>query len=216
MKELTKRQEEVLSFIRNCINTRYPPTIREIADHFDISVKGAYDHLAALKKKNRIRMDRRGPRTIEIINAQDKNELSDFVKIPVLGYVAAGIPINAESNQDGTVCIHCSMLKRGGDYYALRVQGDSMIGAGIMDGDIAVIQQTSIAENGEIVVVQVNDNTTLKRFYHENSRVRLQSENPAYQPIFSSLENIRILGRMVHLSRSYGGGGGGGVMATSP
>jgi repressor LexA len=202
MKELTKRQGEVLSFIRNCINTRYPPTIREIADHFDISVKGAYDHLAALKKKNRIRMDR-GSRTIEVINIQDEQEPSDFVKIPILGYVAAGIPINAESNRDGTVCIHCSMLKRGGDYYALRVQGDSMIGAGIMHGDIAVICQASIAENGEIVAVQVNDNMTLKRFYHENSRVRLQSENPAYQPIFSSLENIRILGRMVHLSRSY-------------
>jgi repressor LexA len=176
--------------------------VREIAEHFNISVRGAYDHLAALKKKNRIRMDR-GPRTIEIINTADEEDPSSFMEIPILGYVAAGIPINVESNWEGTIPVLRSMLKGEGDYYALRVQGDSMTGAGILEGDIAVIKQTSLAQNGEIVVVQVNDNTTLKRFFHESSRIRLQPENPAYQPIFSNLENIRILGRLVHLSRSY-------------
>jgi repressor LexA len=202
MKELTKRQWEVLAFIKNCIDARYPPTVREVADHFNISVKGAYDHLAALKKKGRIRMDR-GPRTIEIINRQKEKEPSDFLDVPILGYVAAGIPINTESNWEGTIVVHRSVLKGGDDYYALRVQGDSMTGAGILDGDIAVIKQTDTAQNGEIVVVQVNDSTTLKRFYNESSRVRLQPENPAYVPIFSELENIRILGRLVHLCRSY-------------
>jgi repressor LexA len=202
VKELTERQREVLSFIRKCINAHYPPTVREVADHFDISVKGAYDHLAALKKKGRIRMGR-GPRTMELIKGQDDEDPSDMVEIPILGFVAAGIPVNVESNWDGTVSVHRSELKERGDFFALRVRGDSMTGAGIMDGDTVVIKQTNIAENGEIVVVQVNDNTTLKRFYHEASRVKLLPENEAFTPIFSSLRDIRILGRLVYLVRSY-------------
>jgi repressor LexA len=203
VKELTERQREVLSFIRNCINTHhYPPTVREVADYFDISVKGAYDHLSALKKKGRMRMGR-GPRTIELIKVKDEEDSLDFVDVPILGAVAAGIPINVESNMEGTISVHSSILKNGNDYFALRIQGDSMTGAGILDGDIAIIKQTNIAQNGEIVVVQVNDNTTLKRFYYESSRVKLQPENPAYQPIFSNLENVRILGLLVYLVRSY-------------
>jgi repressor LexA len=202
MKELTGRQREVLSFIRKCINDHYPPTVREVADHFDMSVKGAYDHLAALKKKDRIRMGR-GSRTIELVRAQDEKDPSDFVEVPILGYVAAGIPINVESNWDGTVLVHRSALKGGDGCYALRVKGDSMVGAGIMEGDIVIIRQTNVVQNGEIVVVQVDDSTTLKRFYQESSRVRLQPENSNYQPIFSTLESIHILGLLVHLIRSY-------------
>jgi repressor LexA len=144
--------------------------VREIADHFGISIKGAYDHLSVLKKKNRIRM---------------------------------GSPLNGESNREGTILVPRSMIKEEGVYFAPRVQGDSMNGAGILDGDMAVIRQTELARDGEIVVVQVNDTAALKRFFQESSRVRLQSENPACRPIYSSLENIRILGRLVHLSRSY-------------
>jgi repressor LexA len=204
MKELTERQREVLSFIRNCINIRhYPPTVREVADHFDMSVKGAYDHLAALKKKGRIRMGR-GPRTLELIRVKDEEDLAEFVNIPILGSVAAGIPINVESNWEGTVQVSRAVLKgEDGSHFALRVKGDSMTGAGILDGDIAVIKQADLAENGEIVVVQVNNNMTLKRFYLESSRVKLLAENSAYRPMFSSLENTRILGRLVYLVRSY-------------
>jgi repressor LexA len=202
MKELTERQREVLSFIRKCINAHYPPTVREVADHFDMSVKGAYDHLAALKKKGYIRTGR-GSRTLELIKARDVEDPLDFVDVPILGTVAAGIPINVESNWDGTVSIHRSILRDDGEHFALKVHGDSMIGAGIMDGDTAIIKQTDIAQNGEIVVVEVEDNTTLKRFYQESSRVKLQPENPAYQPIFSTLENVRILGRLVYLVRAY-------------
>jgi repressor LexA len=204
MKELTERQREVLSFIRDCINTHhYPPTVREVADFFDISVKGAYDHLGALKKKGRIRMGR-GPRTIELIKVWNEEDLPEFVNIPILGSVAAGIPINVESNWEGTVQVSRSALKgEENNHFALRVQGDSMTGAGILDGDIAIIKQTNMAQNGEIVVVQVDESTTLKRFYQESLRVKLQPENPAYQPIFSNLENIRILGLLVYLVRSY-------------
>jgi repressor LexA len=203
MKDLTARQREVLSFIRKCINDHYPPTVREVADHFDISVKAAHDHLAALKKKGRICIGR-GSRTLELVKVQGEEEdTSDFVEVPILGYVAAGIPVNVESNWEGTVLVHRSVLKGEDSYYALKVTGDSMIGAGILEGDIVIIRQTNVVQNGEIVVVQVNDNTTLKRFYQESTRIRLQPENPAYQPIFSSLENIRILGLLVQLIRSY-------------
>jgi repressor LexA len=202
MKELTERQREVLSFIRKCINAHYPPTVREIADHFDISVKGAYDHLSALKRKGSIRMGR-GSRTIELIKVPNEEDPSDIVEIPILGSVAAGIPINVESNWDGTVPVHRSMLKGRGDYFVLKVDGDSMAEAGILDGDMAIIKQTDIAQDGEIVVAQVNESTTLKRFFLETSRVRLQPENVSYQPIYSSLQNIRILGCLVHILRSY-------------
>ncbi|MDR3130068.1 MAG: transcriptional repressor LexA [Treponema sp.] len=200
MKELTGRQMEVLSFIKECINSHYPPTIREIARHFDISIKGVQDHLLVLKQKDRIRMGK-GARTIELV--KEEEQPTDLVNIPILGSVAAGIPINVESNWEGSVSVQRSVLKGGGDHYALRVQGDSMTGAGILDGDIAIIKQTNNVENGDIVVVQVNDSTTLKRFYYENARVKLQPENPAYQPIFGNLENIRILGLLVYLVRHY-------------
>jgi repressor LexA len=202
MRELTERQREVLSFIRKCINAHYPPTVREIADHFDISVKGAYDHLSALKKKGSIRMGR-GSRTIELIKVLNEEDPSDIVDIPILGSVAAGTPINVESNWEGTVSVRRSMLKGRGDYFALRVDGDSMSEAGILDGDTAIIKQTDTARNGEIVVAQVNESTTLKRFFLETSRVRLQPENAAYKPIYNSLQNVRILGRLVHILRSY-------------
>jgi repressor LexA len=202
MRELTPRQQEVLDFIRKCINAHYPPTVREIAEHFGMSVKGAYDHLAALKKKGSISMGR-GSRTIEIIRDRGEEDPPDTVEIPILGVVAAGVPINVESNWDGTVPLHSSLLKNGRNYFALRVRGDSMIGAGIMDGDTAVIEQTETAQNGEIAVVQVNENTTLKRFYREASRIRLQSENDAYGPIYGDPENTRVLGRLIHILRSY-------------
>jgi repressor LexA len=191
-----------LSFIRTCINTRYPPTVREIADHFGISIKGAYDHLVVLKKKNRIRMGR-SPRTIEIITTVNEEDPAGFVEIPILGCAAAGSPLNGESNREGTILVPRSMIKEEGVYFALRVQGDSMNGAGILDGDLAVIRQTELARDGEIAAVRVNGAAALKRFFQESSRVRLQPENPACRPIYSSLENIRILGRLVHLSRSY-------------
>jgi repressor LexA len=202
MKELTLRQREVLSFIRKCINAHYPPTVREVADHFEISVKGAYDHLAALKKKGSIRMGR-GSRTIELIKVKGEMDPTDMVEIPILGSVAAGIPINVESNWDGTVSLHRSMLKDGSGYFALKIQGDSMVGAGILDGDMAIIQQTETAQNGEIVVVQVDESMTLKRFYRETSRIKLQPENAAYKPIYSNPKNVRILGRLIHILRSY-------------
>ncbi|MDR1410792.1 MAG: transcriptional repressor LexA [Spirochaetaceae bacterium] len=200
MKELTDRQREILTFITRYINAHtYPPTIREIADDFEISIKGAHDHVTALKKKGYVRNDKRS-RTLEVIK-RDGEEDGGSIEIPILGPVAAGVPILAEENWDGVVPISRSMLKRGSRYFALKVKGDSMEGAGILDGDMAIIEQREVAENGEIVVAMVNDATTLKRYYREKARIRLQPENDNYKPIYS--QDVRLLGRVAKIIRSY-------------
>jgi len=203
MKELTERQREVLSFITKYINKHtYPPTIREIANHFSISVKGAYDHLGALKKKGRLRLGDKRSRTIEVIRDEAEKEASEeSVEVPILGTVAAGRPLLAEENWDGSLKLPYSMLKRNGQYFALRVRGDSMLLAGIVDGDIAVIEKQEMVNNGEIVVAVVDDAVTLKRFYKESSRIRLQPENPDYSPIYC--QDVRLLGRLAGLIRYY-------------
>ena len=203
MKELTRRQEEVLQFIAGYINTHaYSPTIREVAEHFTISVKGAHDHLTALKKKGLLKQGDKKPRTMELIKTGEEEE--DIEEIPILGNVAAGKPILAEENMDGSIRLHRSLLKNGRRYFALRVLGDSMVEAGIMDGDTAVIEQQNIVRNGEIAVVMLEEAVTIKTFYQESTRIRLQPENSRYSPIYCSAD-VRILGRLVLIFRSYDG-----------
>lgn len=201
MKELTQRQKEVLTFIAKFRSAHsYPPTIREIADHYSISVKGAHDHITALKKKGHLTLVEKRPRTIELMGAGSE-ETSELAEIPVLGTVAAGVPILAEENFDGTVKIHRLMLKKNKKYFALKVKGDSMSGAGILDGDTAIIERQSSVNNGEIAVAVVEDAVTLKRIYRESSRIKLQAENPAYKPIYS--RDTKILGRLTTIIRTY-------------
>jgi repressor LexA len=165
MKELTKRQKEILSFIAAYIkNHSYPPTIREIADNFSISVKGAYDHVTALKRKNCLKQDDNRSRTMELVRSKVDEDLGMVSKIPIVGTVAAGIPILSEENWEGTITLHQSMLKKNKVYFALKVRGDSMSGAGIMDGDMAIIEKMTVVKNGEIAVAVVDDAVTLKRF----------------------------------------------------
>jgi repressor LexA len=138
---------------------------------------------------------------MELVKTEDDTE--DFEEIPVLGTVAAGRPILAEENMDGSIRFHRSMLKKGREYFALLVRGDSMEGAGIMDGDTAIIEQQTIVHNGEIAVIMLDDAVTLKTFYRENARIRLQPENSRYSPIYCS-RDVRILGKLAHIFRSYG------------
>jgi repressor LexA len=202
MKELTKRQKEVLSFIANHINKHsYPPTIREIAEHFTISVKGAYDHVAALKKKNCLKQDGNRSRTMVLTESIDDEDSKLLSKIPIVGTVAAGVPILSEENWEGTLTMHKPSLKKNRVYFAVKVRGDSMQDAGIMDGDMAVIEKQSAAKNGEIVVAVVDEAVTLKRFFKESSRIRLQAENPDYKPIYC--QDVRILGRLAQIIRQY-------------
>ena len=200
MREPTKRQLEVLSFITGYLQTHaYPPTIRELADHFSISVKGAQDHITALKKKGLLKQGDKKSRTIELVKSDDDSE---FKEIPVLGTVAAGRPILAEENREGFIRLPKTLLKKSSDYFALRVRGDSMTGVGIMEGDIAIIEQRNVAQNGEIAVILLDDAATLKTYYRESARIRLQPENPNYSPIYCS-QDIRVLGRLAHIMRSY-------------
>jgi repressor LexA len=201
MKELTERQKDVLSFIADYLKSHsYPPTIREIADYYSISVKGAHDHITALKKKGYIRQADKRPRTMELTGTRLEDN-STLVEIPVLGSVAAGVPLLAEENLDGNIILHRSMIKKNKKYFALKVKGDSMSGAGILEGDTAIIEKQSTVRNGEIAVALIDEAITLKRFYKESTRIKLQAENPAFKPIYS--HDVKILGRLSGIIRTY-------------
>lgn len=200
MKGLTQRQREVFDFIRGFIHkNRYPPTIREIAVNFHFSVKGSYDHVKALEKKGYLRCHENRSRAIEILRdaEADKDEMAS---VPLLGSVAAGKPLFAEENLQGFVQVPANALGTSA-HFALKVKGDSMKDAGIMDGDVVVVAHQSSADNGDIVVAMVEDAVTLKRFFMERNRVRLKAENPKYPPLYT--QNLRILGKLAFLMRSY-------------
>ena len=173
--------------------------MREIAANFNISPKGAYDHIKALEKKNCLRCNINRSRAIEIIETEEEKE--PLINVPLLGNVAAGLPLLAEENLNGVVSLPASSLGKG-NFFALQVQGDSMQGAGILDGDIAVFLQKQTADNGDIVVARINDEAvTLKRFYREKNRVKLKAENPVYPPIYT--QNVRVLGKLKRIIRKY-------------
>ena len=201
MNQLTDRQQVVLEYIETYLRENpYPPTIREIAAHFKISPKGAFDHIKALERKGRIRADSNRSRTIEVIGKATGEGRSPTVEVPMLGQVAAGKQIFAEENVESTIHVPASMAGTV-QCFALRVRGDSMINAGILDGDVAVIEQKQVAEDGEIVVAMIEDAVTLKRFFKEKGRIRLSPENPAYSPIFT--QDVRILGKLRGIVRTY-------------
>ncbi|GAB1432009.1 transcriptional repressor LexA [Spirochaetota bacterium] len=201
MNKLTKRQEEVLGYIEEFIDENpYPPTIREIASNFNISVKGAYDHLKALERKGRLRAGGGSSRNIEIIGKPSKSGRQLTVELPILGSVAAGKPIFADENYESSIHVP-ETLVGSARCFGLRVRGDSMMNAGILDGDLAVIEQRQVAEDGEIIVAALEDTVTLKRFYKEKARIRLEPDNPAYSPIFT--QDVRILGKLRGIVRTY-------------
>lgn len=200
MKNLTRRQQEVLHFIELFIAAhKYPPTIREIASEFGISVKGAYDHVKALEKKGHIRCDLNRSRAIEVLKPGITGE--NFVRIPVLGNVAAGVPLFSEENLERYIRFPGESLGKG-PHFALNVKGDSMQDVGIMDGDTAIFLQKQTADNGDIVVAMINDEAyTLKRYYREKNRIKLKAENPVYPPIYT--QNVKILGKLECIIRTY-------------
>lgn len=202
MQELTKRQREVFLLIEKYIaDHSFPPTIREVAEAIGVTVKGAHDHINALIKKGWIRRSAHQSRSLELLVRTDKPESKpEMLEIPLLGSVAAGSPLLAEENREGSLSLPSSLLGKG-EFFALRVRGDSMIDEGIHDGDIAIILSQNTARNGEVVVALLDDSATLKYFYRESNRVRLQAANENYPPIYT--QNVRVLGRLAHLIRSY-------------
>jgi len=198
-KNLTKRQQQVLDFIINYIkDIGYPPTVREVAKEFKISSKGAYDHLVAIEKKGYIKRNPTKPRAIEIMDFVHGRASGSMIEIPVVGKVAAGEPLLATQNIERTLLLSNDMV-RTEEAFALRVKGESMIGAGIMEGDYVIVKQQPSAEQGDIVVALIGDDATVKRFYKASDHVRLQPENPSMEPII--VKDVAIIGKVVGLFR---------------
>lgn len=203
MKQITDRQKEVFVFIENFTKeNNYPPTVREISQHFEISLRAVQDHISALQKKGFISTEQKRSRSIRILDDKKQSVPKVFIdKIPILGTIAAGCPLLCEENLNGYVNLTEPFIRPGKNYFALRVRGSSMINAGILEGDLAVIEQASSAVDGQIVVAVLDDAITLKRFYKESSRIRLQPENPDFQAIYC--QDVRIVGILSSIVRTY-------------
>ena len=203
MKEITERQKEVLAFISQFTDDNVcPPTVREIGEHFGISLRAVQDHITALQKKGYISQTQKRSRSIRVlVDVREKAPELYVGKVPLLGNVAAGRPLLSEENLDGYVNLTEPFVRPGKSYFALRVRGQSMINAGILDGDLAVVEQSSVAVDGQIVVAVIDDAITLKRYYKEAGRVRLQPENPDFPAIYST--EVRVVGILSNIVRTY-------------
>lgn len=201
-RELTDRQREILDFIRAEIHRRgFPPSVREIGEAVGLSSSSTvHAHLAALEEKGFIRRDPAKPRALEVLDFRDTElalDYGDIRAVPLVGQVAAGQPILAAENIEATMSLPREMADE--STFILRVKGDSMIEAGILDGDFVVVRQQDVANNGDIVVAMLEDEATIKRFFKESDRVRLQPENSALEPIYS--RDVQVLGKVVALFR---------------
>ena len=198
---LTSRQKEIYDFLLKTIREKgYAPSILEIGAKFKIvSTNGVSDHLKALEKKGYIR--RVGKRAIEVLSALGKPMLAAVREIPILGRVPAGKPFLSEENVEGFLTITNDMGS--GKLFALQVKGDSMIDAGILEGDRVIVKQQGTAENGEIVCALIEGEATLKRFYKRGGVITLKAENEKYAPITVSQGEFRVVGKVVGLMRKF-------------
>ena len=203
MKGITDRQKEVLTFISTYTEENsYPPTVRDISTQFGISVRAVQDHILALQKKGYLSQSQKKARSIRVLSDCREREPETYIgKVPLLGTVAAGKPLLSEENLDGYVNLTEPFVRPGKSYFALRVRGQSMINAGILDGDLAVVEQASTAQDGQIIVAVIDDAITLKRYYKEAERIRLQPENPQFQAIYCT--DVRIVGILSNIVRTY-------------
>ena len=201
MENLSGRQKEILSYIISEIDKKgYPPSVREIGKAVGLkSPASVHSHLKTLEKLNYLRRDPSKPRAIEVLYNQTNNNESNFDKelfnIPLIGKVTAGEPILAEENIEDYFPVPVDYLKASNrDLFMLEIDGDSMINAGINDGDYIIAQKQNIARNGEIVIALLDDEATVKRYYKEDTHIKLQAENPDYEPIRS--KNIKVIGKV--------------------
>lgn len=196
-------QDRILAYIQSEIRERgYAPSVREIGEAVGLrSTSTVHGHLMRLEKKGLLRRDAMKPRAMGLspeLSASEEEAFDDVRRLPVVGRVAAGQPILAEENIEEEMPIPAG-LTGAGEHFILRVRGDSMVEAGILDGDYIVVRSQPDAQNGEIVVALVEDSATVKRFYKENGHFRLQPENSAMEPIV--VESVSILGKVVSLLR---------------
>lgn len=198
--KITAKQQEILEYIKETILKKgYPPAVREICEAVRLkSTSSVHAHLEQLEKNGYIRRDPTKPRTIEIIDDCFNLTRREVVNVPLIGTVAAGMPILAQENIENYFPIPVEMLPNK-EIFMLNVKGDSMIEAGIFNGDQVLVEQTHTARNGDIVVALVEDSATVKTFYKEEGHFRLQPENASMAPII--VDEVQILGKVIGLFR---------------
>lgn len=213
-KELTDRQQEILSFIEQFRDENgYPPTLRQIGKQFGISSTfGVKRHMDALVKKGHILVESNASRGITVLSNFESLSLPQtlgdienyFKKVPIIGRVAAGVPITAVENHDGDVVVDPAMVKGYDTCFALKVKGDSMINAGIIEKDHVIVAAQNFAKHDDIVVALIDDEATVKRYWQKNNEIKLIPENDNYQPIeIVNKEVFHIAGKVIGVIRWY-------------
>lgn len=195
------KQTEIYEFLKNYTeNKGYPPSVREICLAVNLSsTSTVHGHLKRLEKRGLIKRDPTKPRALEILELQTNKR--EMINIPVLGKVTAGLPILATENVEDTFSIPLDFVKHDNELFMLKVSGKSMINIGLFDGDLAIIEKSDTASNGDIVVALIDNEATIKRFFKENGHYRLQPENDTMDPII--VDECSILGKLVGLYRKY-------------
>lgn len=200
--KITAKQQQILDYIKEEILKRgYPPTVREICETVNLkSTSSVHSHLETLEKNGYLRRDPTKPRAIEICDDSFQAVRTETVSIPIVGQVAAGVPILAEQNIEEYFPVPADMVPKG-ESFILKVKGDSMINVGIFNGDRIFVQSCNSASNGDLVVALVDDSATVKTFYKEKGYIRLQPENDTMDPII--VEDCQILGKVFGVYRFY-------------
>lgn len=200
--KITAKQKEILEFIKSEILKKgYPPAVREICEAVNLkSTSSVHSHLETLEKNGYIRRDPTKPRAIEIMDDSFQMVRHEMTSLPIIGTVAAGLPILAEQNIEGYFPIPTDMVPKG-ESFVLHVKGDSMINAGIFNGDSIFVTACNTASNGDTVVALVDDSATVKTYYKEDGHYRLQPENDNMEPII--LDSVEILGKVYGVFRLY-------------
>jgi len=198
------RQFQIYEFIKTQIREKgYPPSVREICAGVGLkSTSTVHSHLEKLEKKGFIKRDASKSRTIEIVEKSvSKSTKKELIDIPIVGTITAGMPILAVENIEDVFPLPIDYVKNKEQLFILKVKGESMIDAGILDGDMAIIEQTNFAENGDIVAALIDNEATLKRFFKEEDHIRLQPENKSISPII--VDDCKIIGKLVGIYRMY-------------
>ena len=200
MSELKDKQLLIYEFLKDFTSQKgYPPTVREICKAVGLkSTSSVHGHLKQLEKEGLIKRDPTKPRALEIVDSVIKKEM---INVPIIGKVTAGLPILANENIEDSFPLPLDYVKHNNDLFMLKVSGSSMIKAGILDGDLAIIEKTQTASNGDKIVALIENEATLKTFYRENDHIRLQPENDTMDPII--VKDCSILGKLVGLFRAY-------------
>ena len=200
MSDLNDKQLLIYKFLKDFTSQKgYPPTVREICKAVGLkSTSSVHGHLKQLEKEGLIKRDPTKPRALEIVDSVVKKEM---INVPIIGRVTAGLPILANENIEDYFPLPLDYVKHNNDLFILKISGSSMIKAGILDGDLAIIEKTQTASNGDKIVALIENEATLKTFYRENDHIRLQPENDEMEPII--VDNCSILGKLIGIYRTY-------------